>query len=239
MAFLDIHSHILPEVDDGAKDVKESLELLDMLRKQGVNNVCLTPHFDASYDNIEDFEKVVDKSYKKLKRAMEGKDLPTVFLGAEVLYFPGIGKSEEIMRLCLENTHYLLLEFGQVSFDNMVCDDIINLKDEIGVMPIIAHFERYKKLKLYKNLLGIIANGDAIGQINAGSLLTKPYKRQALKLLKYDLVSLVGSDAHSVEDRPPQIKAALDIIADRFGGSESNRLIKNSEYILTRMGGGK
>lgn len=236
MAFLDIHSHILPGIDDGAKNTKEALLMLESLRTQGVTAVVLTPHFDASFDNIEQFTELRDRSYKKLLRSLEDKPHPQIFLGAEVLYFPGMGKSEDIHRLCIEGTNYILIEFGNVAFNQTVCEDLINIVEEQGLVPIIAHFERYFLLKKYKNLLGFVASGMGIGQINASSLFTKGGdKRWAKKLIKKDIASLIGSDAHSVDTRPPEIKKALDFIGKTFGTEKRDTFITNSEYVLNRL----
>ena len=221
MAFLDIHSHILPQVDDGAKDIETSIKLLEMLKEQGVTDVIATPHFYPNENNVEEF---VDT------------DLPNVYLGCELRYFNGIGKSDAIKQFTIAGTNYLLLElpYGEPIKD-FVLQDIIDINERLGLIPILAHIERYGKVKGYKKLLKLISNGDAVAHINAGGVINKETTRLCEKLIKGGYVSYLASDTHSVHNRPPYIKAALDMIADRLGRSATNRLIIKSNALLEEI----
>ena len=88
---MDIHSHILPSVDDGASNIEESVELLNMMKSQGITDVIATPHFDASVNNIDDFKVAVSSSLLALNEEIKDMNLPNVYLGSEVYYFRGIG----------------------------------------------------------------------------------------------------------------------------------------------------
>lgn len=233
--YLDIHSHILPHVDDGAKDIKETVRLLTLLKEQGVSRVIATPHFDASEDNVEVYENRIAKSYQLVLSETKGMDLPRIFLGSEVLYFTGMGKVEDIRRLCTVATNFLLIEFGMLEFNHRVCDDLVSLKEHMGITPVIAHIERYYNQRGYDNLLQLVENGIVFSQVNASSLFMRPYSRVVKKLIKHDLVTFIASDAHSVEHRPPHIKQALDYIAAKFGPEVSNQLIKNAQFYAAHL----
>ncbi|MBR6502498.1 MAG: hypothetical protein IKT42_03570 [Clostridia bacterium] len=236
MAFLDIHSHILPQVDDGAKDIETSIKLLEMLKEQSVTDVIATPHFYPDEDNAEEFIDTVENAYNNLKKETLGKDLPNVYLGCELRYFNGIGKSETIKQFTIAGTNYLLLELPyDEPIKDFVLQDIIDINERLGLIPILAHIERYGKVKGYKKLLKLISNGDAVAHINAGGVINKETTRLCEKLIKGGYVSFLASDTHSVHNRPPYIKAALDMIADRLGRSAANRLIIKSNALLEEI----
>lgn len=235
MGIFDIHSHILPDVDDGAKDLETSLELLSMCKQQGITHIAATPHFDASRDNIEDYKKLVAFSYKTLEEASQGKELPQVILGSEVLYFRGIGKSEGVFQLCIGGSRYLLLEFYDYEFSKQVCEDITALRENIGIIPIIAHIERYTGFHRFKDLLKLVKNGVCYAQINASAVMSKAYRKQVVKLIREGYVSFVATDTHSVLKRPPEMTRALDEISQIFGERKRDIFIENSQFLLREI----
>ena len=106
---IDFHSHILPSIDDGSKDVEMSLQMVALLQKQGVDTVCATSHFYATQRSPERFLQRRAEAYEALRAALP-EDAPAIRLGAEVLYFPGISHMAALPQLCLEGTKLLLLE---------------------------------------------------------------------------------------------------------------------------------
>ena len=120
---LDIHSHVLPGVDDGAKDLEESIELLKMMRQQGITHVLATPHFYASSDGLDEYRARVGYAFGQLKAAADSASLPYVMLGCEVLYYSCIGRSESVYNFCLNGSDYLLLELS----DNCIDDEFFRI----------------------------------------------------------------------------------------------------------------
>ncbi len=236
MTFLDIHAHILPAVDDGASDIKTAIELLEMLKQQGVTDVIATPHFYPDSDSAEDFVDFTRRAYKELKTEISGRDLPRVFLGCELRYFNGMGKSSAIKQFVISGTNYLLVElpYGE-KITKIVLQDIIDISERQGLIPILAHIERYNKVPGYKNLLKLISDGYAIAHINAGAVVTKETTRLCEKLIKGGYVSYIASDTHSPDHRPPQIDRALQIISERMGKSVANRFIIKSNRLLEEI----
>lgn len=236
MTYLDIHAHILPQVDDGARDMETAIKLLEMFKEQGVTDVVATPHFYPDTDNAEEFAEIVKDAYSKLKEEILHKDLPDVFLGCELRYFRGIGKSKSIKQFVISGTRYLLLELPYgADITKTVLQDIIDINEVQGTVPIIAHIERYCKVKGYKKLLKLVSDGYAKAHINAGAIVSKETVRVSLKLIKCGYISYLASDTHSPEHRPPLIKQALDVIADKIGRSTANRLIINSNKLLEEI----
>lgn len=234
MRLVDIHSHILPAVDDGAIDVETSLKLLKMCKEQGITDVIATPHFDASFNNIDEFQYIVAQALDELNDATDG-DLPNVHTGCEVYYFKGIGKSQGIKPLTLCGSRYILLELPNTTIDNTILKDITDLSDVLGLVPIIAHIERYANEKGFKELLKLISKGVAYAQINAPSLLDSPFRRTVIKLIKNGMVSFIATDTHSVVHRPPMLKEALDVVAQKFGDEYRDMFIKNTDYLYRQI----
>ncbi len=234
MDYLDIHSHILTGIDDGAKTIEISLELLELLHTQGVTAVIATPHFYPDQDSAEDFAERVDAAYRDLKNAAAGKALPQIYLGCELRYFNGIGKSRDIAQFTIKGTNYLLLELPYgVPITKTVLDDITALSENFVV--ILAHIERYSKVSGYKKLLKLIADGYALAHINADGITSKEEIKICEKLIKKGYISFVASDTHSIKHRPPKIKQALDIITEHLGKSVSNQLILKSNRLLEEL----
>ena len=165
---IDIHSHILPECDDGAKDIEASITLLKMMKVQGITDVIATPHFYPSDETIEDFKERVSTSYKNLLNAGIN-DLPNIYLGCELFYYKGITKSEYIKEFTLNKSKYILLEPNPYFLDKTFMDELLYLKNELGMMPIIPHIERYYKAKGYKNFLKFIKENKILTQVNTSS----------------------------------------------------------------------
>lgn len=226
---LDIHSHILPGVDDGARDVETSIELLRMMKEQGITHVIATPHFDAMHNSIDEFEYIVSDAYARLCDATVGLELPQVALGSEVFYFAGIGRSMGIHDLTLCRSEYLLLELPNCKIDADIIKAIRDMNERIGIMPIIAHIERYAHERGFKLLLELIENGVVYAQVNAASVLVPPYKKITHKLIKKGYISFLATDTHSIIGRPPKISEALQEIENSLGRSYRDKLIHNSE----------
>lgn len=236
MSFLDIHAHVLPCVDDGAKDMQTSIELLEMLKEQDVTHVIATPHFYPDTDNSEEFCDIVKASYNALSAEIAKRNLPKMFLGCELRYFNGIGKSRAIKQFAISGTEYLLLElpYGAPITKTML-QDIIDIGERQSLVPILAHIERYGAVPGFKKLLKLIAEGYALAHINAGGVIAKDSARLCEKLIKKGYVSFLASDTHSPDQRPPQISDALKQITDRLGDSAANRLIVKSNRLLAEI----
>ena len=236
MKYLDIHSHILPAVDDGAKDIEASVALLEIFKQQGITNVIATPHFYPNADNVEEYVVLVQDAYSQLKNEIADKDLPNVHLGCELRYFNGIGKSKAIKQFTIRGTNYLLLELPYgAPITTTVLQDIIDIRENQGLVPILAHIERYNRVPGYKKLLKLIAERYALAHINASGVMAKESARLCEGLIKKGYVSYLASDAHSPDNRPPQIQQALAKITDRLGCSAANRLIIKSTRLLEEI----
>jgi len=211
---VDFHSHILPNIDDGSNSVEESIHMLEMLHEQGVTMVVATPHFDANTVSVEQFIRQRKDAYASL--LSKNEDLPDVRLGAEVLYYSGITRWENLEALCLEGTRVMLLETPLARWTTSVVREVLTLSNTMGITVVLAHIERYLKLQC-PGVIEELLNSGIYMQANASFFTERRTRRRALKMLQYQQIHLLGSDCHGVTLRPPRIGEAVEIIRKRLG----------------------
>lgn len=215
--YIDVHAHILPHVDDGAKNREESLAMLKMLKAQGVMAVAATPHFYASREkSFEEYLVRIESSYNALNAA-KTEDLPEVHLGSEVHFFSGISSFGELAKLCIGNSKYILIELPYKKISDKTINEIVEISLSRGLVPILAHIERYRRFEGFDKVKKLIEEGFAIGQVNAYSFLRFKYRKSTLKLLRDGYAKLIAGDCHSPELNPPKIEKALALINKKLG----------------------
>lgn len=227
---IDWHSHILPKVDDGSRDVEESKGLLELLAEQGVTTVVATPHFIADNESVSKFIERRNAAYENLKN-IEVVDKPKIFLGAEVEYYSGISRLQELRHLCIEKTGLLLLEMPIATWTEYTVKELIEIATTKNVVLILAHIERALKLQSPKTMQRLIQAG-ILMQVNASFFTDVRTKRKALRLLKKGDIQLVGSDCHSLDERPPEIGKAYEIIRRKFGEDFVNHFNEYGNSVL-------
>ena len=184
---IDIHTHILPQVDDGSDSIDTSLYLLNQEIKEGINKVILTPH--QNKQNLD--KKGLIEKYNEFKEKV--KDLPIeLYLGSEVYYYSGLKEDlKDGKILTLMDSKYFLVEFSTRIEYNI--KDILYDFTVLGFKPIIAHIERYDYLSKedYEEI-----SKYALIQVNASSFFNKNYKKICMYLLKNNLIDFIASDCH-------------------------------------------
>ena len=228
---IDFHSHILPAVDDGSASVEESVALLKMLSEQGIDTVCATPHFDPLQDSPASFLEKRNKAFELLKKETEGLELPCVKLGAEVMYFSGIGNVEDMSMLKIEGTNLLLLEMPMAAWSDFTVKELVNMSSKGHIRIMLAHIERYLALQKAATLEKLLDNG-VVMQVNASFFINPKTRRRALKMLKNGEIHLLGSDCHNTEFRPPRMSEALKIIDDKLGEDFVFSIESRGNYFL-------
>ncbi len=214
---VDFHSHILPDVDDGSRSVEQSLEMLAESKKQGVECVVVTPHFYADKDTPERFIERRAKAAAILREAMLGTDLPEIVLGAEVAYFEGISDSGILDKMKIEGTEVVLIEMPAISWNERMVDEVAAIYEKTGIVPMIAHIDRYIKVFGKKNMADWFEGLPVIIQANSSFFEGWKYSRLALKMFLQSKIHLIGSDAHNMTTRAPNMKVAFDALEKKFG----------------------
>lgn len=229
---VDFHTHILPHLDDGAKESRVSVAMLESELAQGVSAVLCTPHFYGKRHTPARFIERRNAAYEKLKdRIPQGI---SVRLGAEV-YFTGVNvlEEEDFCSLAIEGTKYVLVELPfDETWHGQILEKLSVLIADTGYIPIIAHVERYDEVRKNPEVLSKLVQMGCLIQVNAYAFLQKKDKGLAFTLLKHGMVDCIGSDAHDMEIRRPNLaEAKTEIIAAGYG-AEWERIQENMRKIL-------
>ncbi|MBR5452053.1 MAG: hypothetical protein IKV36_03550 [Clostridia bacterium] len=206
---LDIHSHILPSVDDGAKDLSESLKILKMMKEQGADAVVATPHFDlAASDVLQKRDKIISQ-YNELCLSAKSQNLPEIYLGYELVFRYGMSENPELDKFTIAGTDKILIElpFGRIT--NKIVAELEEIAYARKLTPILAHLERYNRYEGIQKIYEVVENGDVKAQVTADTVSDFWDKMLVAKLMKRNVFTYLGSDAHSVDERAPKIDAFM------------------------------
>lgn len=235
---IDIHNHILPGVDDGAKDLSISLGMLQEAVSQGIEEIVLTPHlYEADIiKGTGPWKQKIDTAKASVNSLVDEHQLPIkVHVKAEVRY-------QDLIPVILEELDvlmggkYMLLEFHFLSVPNHL-DRIIYEMTKKGIIPVIAHPERIKPWQRDPAQIEELLNMGCPMQVDIGSFLGTlgpASQRLAELLLENDAIHLAGSDSHGIDNRPLYAKRGYDWLSDRYGNEYADILLKeNPQKILS------
>ncbi len=222
---IDWHSHVLPGMDDGSHSSDESLAILRSMADQGVDTVIATPHFYANHEkSVESFLSRRAASENRLRERMaEVPNLPRLICGAEVRYYPGISHMTDLERLTIGNSRLLLLEMSFDPWSEYTVREILQMLSDERFTVVLAHIDRYWKLQSNRTHKRLLENRVSM-QLNAEALLRMQTRRKSLRLLESKSVRYIGSDAHNMTSRPPEIGDAYAIIQKKLGAEFVERL---------------
>jgi protein-tyrosine phosphatase len=220
---IDIHSHLLYGLDDGAADRETSLAMLRMAAETGTTDLVATPHSDVAYR----FDpELVAERLAELREASGG--VPRLYSGCDFhLHFENIQDAlAHPTRYAINQKCYLLVEFSElVIFGNS--GRILDALAEAGMRPIITHPERNSLLQQRLGLLAEWVSRGCTLQITAQSLtgdFGRAPRETSEELLKRGLVHFVASDAHDCVGRPPRLDLAFEHVLRRWGAVTATRL---------------
>ncbi len=228
---IDIHTHILPGVDDGAKTLDDSVRMIRQAVDAGVTALCATPH--VLNQVTPDLDRSINHSFRILQARVRENGLNIrLMLGSEIYLRPDIIslRGHSFFSLNQTGRHVLIeLPLGEIpaGTDRLVYD----LRLE-GITPIIAHPERsLTRPRQLQEIDGLVSQG-ALMQVNAGSLLDhfgRLCRKMTESLLDSGLVHVVASDAHDVRSRSASVlPRALRRVARFLGPSEGQRLFEHN-----------
>ncbi|MDD6794037.1 MAG: capsular biosynthesis protein [Clostridiaceae bacterium] len=196
---IDIHSHILPGIDDGSKSISVTLEMLRTAEKDGTKDIIATPHFCREYGELpfKEVKKLVGE-FNKVARG-EGINV-NIHYGQEVYYSERmIDDYNQGIIGTIDDSRYMLLEFPMMEFEKEYLDIIYELQVK-NIVPILAHPERYKFLKEKPSDINMLIDEGVLFQMNSGSITGKygsQAKRTAHIFLENGIYNFIGSDAHN------------------------------------------
>ena len=223
---IDFHTHILPDIDDGAKNETESCAMLNKLNAQGITTICLTSHYVSYKEPLEAFLFRRTESFDKIKDYAGSLGL-NLLQAAEVCLTKEISGMAEIEQLCVEGTRLLLVEVPSKMSVKEWVGNVENLVNNFDVKPVIAHIERYPKILNNNKLLNYLLKIGCLMQVNLESFdVSRPLKKRKLfKRLREGKIHFVGTDCHGLSSRPPEYNKYIEIIRQRYG----DRFVKSFE----------
>ena len=231
---VDMHTHILYNVDDGADSVETAMSMLQAAVREGITDIIATPHsFHPQYD-VPASEVLKQVAYLNSQLNKQGIEL-TVHTGQEVrLVEDLLEKIAGNEAITLANSKYLLLELPSSTVPKYTKDIVLALQTK-GIIPIIAHPERNKAIAERPSKLEELVREGAMAQITAGSLaghFGKSIQKLSLDLVRANLIHTYGSDAHNLTTRPFLFDAGLAYLEKNKQYLAVEMLLENNARIL-------
>lgn len=205
---VDFHTHILPGIDDGSSSVAISVEMLGMIREQNIQTIVATPHFTPQTEDVSTFLQRRKNAIDLFQPHLDGIN---IIPAAEVKYCRNISKVEGIERCSIGNLGYILVEMTYHEWTKQIVDDVISIMDNTGLVPILAHVDRYWNNSTEKFFERFMEAG-VLMQLNVSSLKGFWERRKYIKLIREGKIHFLGSDCHNVTKRPPCLKTGFDIL---------------------------
>lgn len=237
-SYIDIHSHILPGLDDGAKNFEMSLCMLHQAAEEHISDIILTPHYKPMRNNLpSDTVKEILRELEERKKA--AGIAVRLHLGSEIYYSSEvIAALREERAFTMAGSSYVLVEFSPREDYAYIRNAAYNLLSE-GYSPILAHVERYANLMAKKARVEELYNMGCCLQINASSITGGSGwagKQDARWLLKREYVHFVGTDSHDDRKRPPGLREAAAYVFKKYGEKYGAEIFAQNASTLLQGG---
>lgn len=233
---IDIHTHILPGIDDGAESMEEAYEMALMAVRSGVKALVATPHSNQGADFLDDELKRQEKAFQELEEILLQEKVPIkLYRGMEIWSSVDIVEKIKLRKLItLNHTPYVLIEFA---FDEEPwwIEAIIEELQGAGLVPVLAHPERYVCVQEEPGLLQDWREQGALAQMNKGSILGRfgrEIERTAEVLLRNRLFSCIASDAHHAYIRTTDMKELHHYLQRQYSLKEQDRLLRGNPLAI-------
>ncbi len=237
MKYVDIHSHILPYMDDGARDEEISLAMLRLAESEGISDIIVTPHYRRGHYKGE--RRQTDKVLAGMQELMKRENINIrLHPGNEIYYHSELEEKLESGTLSTMNdTEYVLVEFSPMEdflYIRRAADDLFSM----GYTPIIAHVERIQCIEKNIEYARELKKRGCDLQVNAASTMGETgfaCKRFVRKLLKEKLVDYIGTDAHDMQKRRPMMKKCAEMLYRKYDHAYADMILyRNAEERLLK-----
>lgn len=240
---IDIHTHIIPGIDDGAQDLTEAVKMAQAAVAEGIHTLIATPHHaNGKYDNPMG---QVKQAVFELNGVLREKGIPlTVLPGQEIrVYSHLLEDLDSKIAGTLHSTHYILIEFPTREIPKKI-EALLHELRVMGLIPIIAHPERNMELASDPSKLQRLIHQGALAQITSHSingLFGKKIQKLSFELFEHRMAHFVSSDAHNMKNRPFGLKQAYSMLAGKFGDDlvrscqeNAVKLVNNEEIPISQ-----
>ncbi len=237
-SYIDIHSHILPGLDDGSENFEMSLRMLRQAAEDHIEEIILTPHYKPMRRNLP--PEKVRQAFRELEARAEEAGIPIrLHLGSEIYYSSeALAALRDGNALTIAGTSYVLVEFSPREDHAYIRDAAYSLLSE-GYLPILAHVERYGSLMSKKTRVEALYDMGCYIQVNAASITGangRESRQDVKQLLKKELVHFAATDSHDDRNRMPVLSGAAAYVAKKYGEGYCGRLFGGNADVL--LGGG-
>jgi protein-tyrosine phosphatase len=235
---IDLHSHLLPGIDDGSKNFAMSLAMARVAAADGISTMACTPHIlPGVYNNSG---PAIRRAVARLAESIADAGIPvSLVTGADVHIAPNLDvQLRDGRALTLNNSRYFLLEPPHHVLPPRLEDLVFGLQ-AAGYVPILTHPERLSWVEGHYDLIGRLVSSSVLMQITAGSVMGRFGRRPrywAERMLDEGLCHLLATDAHNTEQRSPRMADARDVVAKRLGDDEAiNLVLRRPQGILNNL----
>ncbi|MDO4976902.1 MAG: hypothetical protein Q4E53_06545 [Eubacteriales bacterium] len=231
----DLHSHILPDVDDGSPDFQTTITMLKEASKQGTSHLFATSHHFAFIDKSSS-EKALEL-FQEVKMAIKKEEIPiNLYLGCELLcteswmdrLINGLAMGQYPS---LNGTHYVLTEYPYIHID---LEGVLQCTERFlkeGWTPVFAHIERYYDTFASLPFIKHMKEKGCLFQVNFFSLVDEPnenIRNFAREVIAQELADFMGSDMHNMRHRPPQIEHGLSYLKENCSADYLSKLLEEN-----------
>ena len=230
--WIDMHCHVLPAVDDGARDMDTSIRILELAYAEGIRGIIATPHYHGGH-----YETTPEEIRSRLDslRAIAAEKFENlqIYAGNEIYYYQSVIEwLNDGQVLTLAGSHYALLEFSPTVEYRELEHAVRNVSGN-GYFPILAHIERYLCLTKHISKVQELIDMGAYTQVNTEALMGEvgfTIKQYVKKLCKYDMIDFIATDTHSVHRRRPRMKECAEYLTKHYGAEYTERLLYTNPY---------
>lgn len=230
-ALIELHAHILPQMDDGSESVEMSLAMLQALAGMGVGDgLCDLPLLRPG-EQHHHVSGAAAAALNALHSAIPaGSSLPRILPAAEAAYFRGM-EEHHPERLCIENTRTLMLEMPFSEWTDQQVETVAVLSLDLHFNVVLVHPERFCFSSSNRRRLEELAKLPLALQVNADTLLRWGTRRQGLELLELTATPLLGSDCHDMTKRPPNLKGGREMVRRKLGEAFLAQMDENARRL--------
>lgn len=236
--FIDLHCHILPGIDDGARSIEETLAMLAQAKESGFRQIIATPHHHVHRGDATP-EKILEVLHRVQEQCDEEKLEIRLHAGNELYYTHGLtDKLSEGMVLTMAGSKYALVEFSPGVPYADLRQAVLSVQQE-GYFPILAHMERYECMVADWKRAGELYDMGVYLQINAGSIVGaagRKVKKYTGRLLKEELLHFIGTDAHDTVQRSMQIEECVRYLEKKAGSRNTEKYLReHAEAVIAHQ----